>query len=277
MLNTPKEISINGRLKMAKAVILKPIVWNEKNYKSPSGSLKYKKFRGKKEDPYPTYHGFGHEEWNNSDNRVWHNFKIFHTERTEKLLEYSSNGDLAIIMIASHKGNQYAVGIACNVYDNNEEERKLICRDLGIYDDWKKLWKLGSVTYCFNNNKQLFLKEWQNDYNWIAWKCPIAYFYWFKRPIPLDPKKITGKDRLATMYGRWQGIRREDVLAIIDKYIPQNHNIREWLTNGEFDISFLPDEIKKNIQKSSGYLQKKYGGFRSNRPTERSYQYWVIF
>ena len=34
---------------MAKAVILKPIVWNDNNYKKPSGSLKnYKRFTGDK-------------------------------------------------------------------------------------------------------------------------------------------------------------------------------------------------------------------------------------
>jgi hypothetical protein len=104
---------------MAKAVILKPIVWNENNYKKPSGSLKYERFQKNKTGSYPKYHGFGHEEWNNADTRLWRGYRLFHTEHTKKLLEYSSNGDLAIMMIASNEGNQYAVGIACNVYDNN--------------------------------------------------------------------------------------------------------------------------------------------------------------
>ena len=115
---------------MAKAVILKPIVWNEKNFKEPSGSLKnYKSFQENKKGSYPTYHGFGHEEWNNADNRLWRRYKLFHTERTDKLLEYSSNGDLAILMIVSHEGNQYAVGIACNVYHNSNDEMEIISKD----------------------------------------------------------------------------------------------------------------------------------------------------
>jgi len=261
---------------MPKAVILKPIVWNEINYKKPSGSLpNYKRFRGKKEDPYPTYHGFGHEEWNNANNRLWRGYKLFHTERTDRLLDYSSNGELAILMITSNKSHQYAVGIACNVYDNSEEEMNFISRDLNTYDNWKDLWKLDSVKYCFNNNQQRFLNEWQNDYKWVAWKCPPEYFYWFKRPLLLDPRRLTGKKRLTTMYGRWQGIRREDVLAIINKHIPQNHRVRDWLTNGEFDISILSEKMRKKSQQSSNSLQKKYGGSGSNRPTERSYQYWV--
>ncbi len=261
---------------MAKALILKPIVWNEKNYKAPSGSLpNYKRFRARKEDSYPTYHGFGYEEWNNADNRLWRGYKLFHTEKTDRLLEYSSNGNLGIMMIASHKGNQFAVGIACNVYDNNEEEISFMSRDINFYDNWNKLWKLDSVRYCFKENQERFLEEWQRDYKWVAWKCPAEYFYWFKKPMRLDAKKLTGKKRLTTMYGRWQGIRRQDVLAIITNNIPKNHKIRDWLVNGEFDNSILSEEMRKKPQKPSSYLQKRYGGSGSNRPTERAYQYWV--
>ena len=146
---------------------------------------------------------------------------------------------------------------------------------MNIYADWEEVWKLESVKFCFRNNKEKFLKKWQQDYKWISWKCPPEYFYWFKKPIFLDPQKLTGKKRLITEYGRWQGIGREDVLAIIDKRIPRSHRVREWLTTGEFDPSILPKEMKVKSLKSSSFLQKKYGGSGSNRPTDKSYQYWV--
>lgn len=262
---------------MAKAIILKPIVWNGKNYEKPSGSLKnYKKFKQPDKGSYPTYHGFGHEEWNNDNKRIWRGYKLFHTEFTKKLLDYSSEGELAIIMIASNEGNQYAVGIACNVYHNSDEEMEYISRDLNIYDNWKQIWKLTSVKLCFNENKERFLREWKNDHKWIAWKCPPEYFYWFKHPIRLDPHDINPeKDRLTTMYGRWQAITRQNALEIINRHIPRDHKIREWLTNGEFDTSILSKKLREIPQKSSTSLKKKYGGFGSNRPTDKSYQYWV--
>jgi len=262
---------------MVKAVILKPIVWNVNNYKKPSGSLKnYKRFRGDKKGSYPTYHGYGHEEWNNNDKRSWHGYKVFHTERTDRLLEYSKNGDLAIMMIASNKGNQYAVGIACNVYDNNDKEMNLISSDLNLYDNWKEVWKLNSVKFCFKENQQIFLQEWQKDYKWISWKCPPEYFHWFDQPIALNPKIFSNeKNRLTTMYGRWQGVRREDILSAINGYISKNHKIREWLTSGEFDNSILPKDMKVKSLKSSNFLQKRYGCPGSNRPTDKSYKYWI--
>jgi hypothetical protein len=260
---------------MAKVVFLKPIVWNEKKYKGPSESLpRYKRFIGRDEGSYPTYHGFGHEEWNNNK-RIWRGYQVFHTEKTKRLFDYSSEGELAILMISSNKGSQYAVGIACNVYHNTDEEMKLISKDLNIYDYWKELWKLDKVKCCFNEDKGRFLNEWKQDHEWIAWKCPPEFFYWFKSPILLDPQQIIkGKKRLTTMYGRWQGIRREDALSIINRHIPRDHKIREWLTNGEFDNNILPEELRKKPQKSSKSLQKRYGGY-SNRPTDRIYQYWV--
>lgn len=97
-----------------KAVILKPVMWNSNGYVQPSG---YPSTSGYSKD-----YGYGHEEWNNARNRVWRGYKIFHTEATDKLYEYSSSGELGILMVASNGGRQYVIGISTSVYHNSTEE-----------------------------------------------------------------------------------------------------------------------------------------------------------
>jgi hypothetical protein len=101
-----------------KAIVLKPIMWSINGYVQPSG---YPITSG-----YPKDYGYGHEEWNNKPNRNWRGFKLFHTEATNRLLEYSASGELGMLLVASNEGNQHAIGIATSVYHNDDEERELI-------------------------------------------------------------------------------------------------------------------------------------------------------
>ena len=138
-----------------KAVVLKPVMWNTNRYIKPSG---YPSASG-----FASDYGYGHEEWNNNPRRIWRNYKIFHSEYTDKLLEYSDTGELSIITTASFEGTQYAISVATNVFHNDDDERKVIADELNIYADWQDVWSLATVKQCFNNNRQRFLHHWQSN------------------------------------------------------------------------------------------------------------------
>jgi hypothetical protein len=143
---------------------LKPIVWNTKGYVVPSG---YPSSSG-----FPHDYGFGHEEWNNNPNRVWKDYRVFHTEAPDRLHNYSSTGELGIITIASFQGTYYAIGVAVNAFHNDQEERLLICEELNIYDAWQEIWSVNHVREKFDHDQVRFLDFWNDDYHWIAWKRP---------------------------------------------------------------------------------------------------------
>ena len=220
-----------------KAVVLKPIMWSTNGYTKPSG---YPSTGG-----YSKKYGHGHEEWNNKLNRFWREFKLFHTEDTDKLLEYSSSGELGILMVASNEGNQYAIGIATNVYHNDEEERELIAEELNLYDEWKQIWSLDIVKKKFNRDKKSFLKKWKKNYNWVRWKCPKDQYFHFDQPLLLNPKSISGKNRVTSMHGRFQAIYPEQVISIIKNYISETSPIISWLSEPDFDESLISNSLKK--------------------------------
>ena len=249
-----------------KAIILKPVVWNTKSYTEPSG---HKATSGFAKD-----YGYGHEEWNNAQGNIWRGQRIFHTEATEKLLEYSANGELGIILIASYDNVQYALSIATNVFHNSKDEMILISDELNIFDRYNELWNIQNVRKCFQNNQKKFLAHWKKNYQWTRWRCPIEHYYWFKNPIPLNPKNITGKTKLTTMHGRFQAITPFIALEIIKNHIPKKHCSIAWLTSGEFDEEIY-DNIPANKKISGQKLRKKYKIKSTNAPTENSFEYWV--
>ena len=249
-----------------KAIILKPVVWNTEQYIKPSG---YKASSGFAKD-----NGYGHEEWNNSPNNIWREQQIFHTETTKSILEYSFNGELGIIPIASHNKIQYALGIATNVLHNTEDEKDLICQELNIYERGKELWSLENVRKCFQNDKNKFFEQWKKNYKWINWRCPVDHFHWFTTPIPLDPENISGKQRLASMHGSFQAITPFIALEIVKSHLPIEHSSPLWLTAGEFDeqiIKDVPENKKVTLQK----VRKKFKIESSNATTQNSFEYWV--
>jgi len=248
-----------------KAIVLKPIMWNTKGYVKASG---YRSQSGFSRD-----YGYGHEEWNNNPKRIWRNYKIFHTEATDKLLEYSETGELGIITIAAHDGKQYAISIATNVFDNDEDEREIIADELNIYDDWEDIWQLDTVRPLFSNNRRRFLREWGNNYQWIRWKCPVEQYFHFESPVLLDPQNISGKERLTSMHGRFQAIYPEQAYEIIKNIVPKDHPICDWLLSSDFDDDIISNELKEFRKPKVIRTPKKKSG--SNSPANRKYQYWV--
>ena len=177
-------------------------------------------------------------------------------------------------MIAAFKGDQYALGIATNVYSNSEEEKELISEELNIYANWEEVWELSTVKSLFNNNENAFLKHWEDHYKWIMWKTPIDHYHWFEKPIKLKPERISGKKRLSLMHGSFQWIAPETVIEIIHKNIPQNKRIiLDWLASGEFDETVL--RRKPKLSAKTRRFKNRYGTRNGNSPPDQKYEYWV--
>ncbi|MFA6618276.1 MAG: hypothetical protein WCT23_04330 [Candidatus Neomarinimicrobiota bacterium] len=247
-----------------KLCILKPIMWNDKEYKEPAG---YKSTGG-----YSLENGYGHEEWNNNDKWIWRNFRIFHTESQPALEEYANNGNLGIVMIASHEGNQYALGIATNVFINDPEEREIISRELNIYKNYHQLWQQETVRKSFHNELDKFLEHWKKDYSWIQWKCPKDNYFWFNEPIKITTSDFSGKGRLISMHSRYQKVLPEQILNSLSKYLKKKPRILEWLTSGEFNTE---SNTGQTPAKTNSVLRKLYLSNKANAPATREFSYWV--
>lgn len=241
-------------------------MWNTNGYIEPSGYPSSSGFSNK--------YGYGHEEWNNKANRFWRGFKLFHTEATDRLLEYSTSGELGIMMVASTEGNQYAIGVATSVYHNDEEERELIAEELNIFDEWKQIWSLDIVKSKFKSNQKSFLKHWKENYKWVHWKCPKDQYFYFKQPLLLDPKSISGKSRIALMHGSFQAIYPEQVISIIENYIPKKSPIISWLSEPDFDDSLISKSLK-DFKKGKKRWPKREIRTGTNSPSTRKFKYWV--
>ena len=195
----------------------KPVVWNDQGYQRPGGA----KFRS----GYPKEHGFGHEEWNNADGLEYeengYRFRVFHTEGfgNQPLSDY--DGDIFVLMIASHQGKQYLVaigGAATNLFDK-EDERRRLANKLRVSKLWQDLWALNSVRCKYRDDQKRLRKFWTSKGStWFAvWKCPADLYLGLKQPILLDPMTLTGHKRLITMYGSYQQTDRATVLQILDQ------------------------------------------------------------
>ncbi len=249
-----------------KAIILKPVVWNSENYTKPSGHKATSGFAQK--------YGYGHEEWNNSRKNIWRNQRVFHSESPDKLLNYSKTGELGIILIASFDKVQYALGIATNVYHNSKVEMKLIAEELNVFGRHLDLWEINTVKNSFNQNKKEFLKHWEKQHEWIRWRCPQENYHWFENPIPLNPKELTGKEKVISMHGSYQTITPYMAIEIIHKYLPHENESYKWLTEGEFDEKLLIN-IPNNKKKSAQTLRKEYKIKKGNKTSQDMFEYWV--
>jgi hypothetical protein len=247
-----------------KTCVLKPIMWNTNYYVGPSG---FQSAGGFSKD-----NGYGHEEWNNDENWIWRSFKVFHTESKPKLLEYSCDGNLAIVMIAAFEKKQYAVGIATNVFHNDLEERKLIANELNMYENYNQVWQQNTVKRAFENDKEKFIGHWNDNYTWVQWKCPIENYHWFEKPILLNPQDISGKEKLISMHGSYQRVLPQLVLKTLSNHLKEKPNIIDWLTIGEFDTEWIKD---KTEIKSNSKLRKQYSKNGANAPTLKSFSYWI--
>ena len=243
-----------------KMAVLKPIMWNNKGYRRPGG---FPSTSGYSHD-----HGYGHEEWNNNPHWLWRGYKVFHTEGTGKLQVAAENGDLGMVMIASHEGTAYALGVATNVHANTDDEMKLIADAVNVFNDWPAVWRLDTVRNCFSS-QVAFLKHWRAQCRWIRWKCQPDHYYWFPQPVALDPKKVTGKNRLAMHHGRFTLTTPAVLLDIVDAHLPKNRTaIRDWLSFGDF---LQPAESQTPSQ-IAGSKKRRQIQRRRNAPTDRRFQ-----
>jgi len=249
-----------------KAIILKPIVWSTNEYTRPCGFPSTSGFAGD--------YGYGHEEWNNKANRIWRDFKLFHTESRDRLLEYSNTGELGIVMIAAHERKQYAIGIATNVFDNNEDDRELISEELNLYDEWEEVWEVNLVKERFGNDERGFIEHWRKQYKWIRWKCPKDQYHHFQKPILLNPERISGKKRLIAMHGSYQPVYPEHVLAFARKQLHDKEAIAGWLSEPDFDDEIISDGLKK-VRRNQRPPSRKKKKSSCNSPANRKYEYWV--
>ncbi len=244
-----------------KASIIKAVTWNSEGYIQPSG------------DPatggYPAKRGFGHEEWNNSPAMLWRGYRIFHTEHTNRLLKYSRQGELGILMMVSREKKQFAVGIAAGVFDNSEDDQELIAAELGMYERWRELWDLPLVRQRFGNNQQKFLAFWADQHKWLSWKVEPRLYHWFDCPLPLDAKKLSGKQRLGTHFGTFQPLRPELIAALIRGKVSQD--IVDWFEEPDFDPHFFGPNKNRSRQGRGDPGPRGKG----NSPASRAVHYWV--
>lgn len=201
---------------------LKPLVWNTKNYKAPSGE--------RVNSGYPKDHGFGHEEWNNADTSFvmvdGQRMRTFHTEPfgNQPLDDYP--GEIFIFMIASHAGRQYLVGIAGGatslISEQHAEKRREYSESIaGGKERWAETWAVPRVRKCYGDDAEEFRKHWAQELQWSAnWICPPELFYWLDEPMPLNTQAINGKNFVIKMFGGHQSITRETAAYIAGSVRP---------------------------------------------------------
>lgn len=215
---------------------LKPIVWNTKNYRQPSGG----KF---KSGCYPAEHGFGHEEWNNSPRLTFEKngerFRVFNTDRgfgKQPLDAFA--GDIFVFMIAFNDDEQYLVGVAggaTSLLSNPDERERLMLLNAKGQEE---AWAVQNVKSCYDDDRKAFRDGW----NWKpTWKCPAHLFLWLTKPLLLNPTEITGKNRLIMMYSAYQEISQIKALNILTQIEQQNdsdilENLKARCSTDELDV-----------------------------------------
>lgn len=237
--------------------VLKQIFWNTAGYRHPSG------FRA--HGGYPKTHGFGHEEWNNSDilrfERGGQAFRAFHTEGLGEAL--NAEAGVTIFMYASHDSQQDLVGIAHNVTSLRTAgvtaERAALAKELQTDHFPDEAWAVASVRKCFGQDKAAFLKDWnaEGGPNWIPyWYTAEDQFVWFDPPVRISSVEITGKTKFQT---RFTGqTRLSDVqAATIMEQIPLERRNATWqriysaiqgLEEEELDVDLADILARKDLK-----------------------------
>lgn len=201
--------------------IIKPVVWNDNGYISPSGVTFSSGFA--KEN------GYGHEEWNNSPKLEFNDggekTRAFHTEPVGRAAE--TNGENYLFLIASHRGQQCLVSVAGRATalfeDNDERER--IAELLNVRSLGKDAWAVPNVQEAFGKQLRRFESHWGKVWDWVpTWKCPANFYLALKAPVPLDARVLTGKLRLTNRYNTHQDIDCRTALAILDS-VPKSEDV----------------------------------------------------
>lgn len=248
-----------------KFCILKPIAWNDKGYKVPCGAVS-------QGNNFVNDYGYGHEEWNNTPALKHSGRAYFHSE-AKTALRKKAQGNMCILLISAHEGNNYIVGVGVGVAANKKDDMPSIANTLNLYEKWKEIWALPLVQEKFGGSKKAFMAHWEKHYQWIMWSCPESLFRWFSNPVPFNPQRITEKQRVISMFSGWQYIDPAIAFDLLDGALPAKHPILDWLADGEFE-SATSTPTAAQIGKYS--KKKKSSGRKgSNRPTEMLYEYWV--
>jgi hypothetical protein len=257
--------------------LLKPIVWNLIGYTRPGG--------GKFTSGYPKENGFGHEEWNaaahltlQEEGQEW---RVFHTEGVGSQEVDEHAGDIFVFMIASSQGKQYLVGIAGNatcLHGNKRERQRLVSiLHTDSEEHAMEAWQLASVRGCFRDDRRLFLAQWRKEADWApTWKCPSDYFAWLPEPIVLDPVRLTGKNRLVTMYSTYQPMHQYQAAYLLRAAVlksPHSNALRRLLDSciqddseeqkDIADITSAPERALSATEKNALILARRgQGRFR---------------
>ena len=251
---------------MKKFCILKPITWNNNGYEAPCGA----RSTGKN---FVSKYGYGHEEWNNHPSMQYDGRAYFHSEAKGTLLE-EAHENMCILLIASHNGTSYIVGVGAQVTANSSDDMSVIAKILNVYDRWQEVWTLPIVQKKFNGNENKFLTHWKENYEWIRWSCPKTLYHWFSTPVPIVTSKVTDKQRVVAMFGSYQLISPSVALDLLDGALPPTHPILSWLGEGEFlDGTIPPSKTQK--KNYSNFVNQNKARNGSNRPSDTSYTYWI--
>ena len=257
---------------------IKPIVWNTKGYKNPSGV----NFTS----GWPKDHGFAFEEWNNSPDLIIgrnREFRVFHTNGEFGIQPIDDfPEDIFVFMIASHDGRQDLVGVAggaTSLISNKIERQRLVNEhNLGSIEWQNDCWAIQNVQNCHENDQVQFHEFWNNSRRGIPnWKCPADLFLWLDNPLTLVPENITGKAKLVVMFGKFQEISRITALDILnqihqpnDAYIIENLKAR---CSDEFDIKTDIAQIQydntTNSTTKEALIQARIGQGRFRRDLMR--------
>lgn len=208
--------------------VLNPLMWNNKNYKKPSG--------GQVWSGWAKEHGFGCEEWNNSPRMISNDGekRYFHTEAGEKIIKRMGefNGKLMIFMISSYQGKQWLLGVAGNAtfisaYDDRAAKivSEIQLNEFGRHD----LLEVETVITIYKSVEE-FDGFWNGPEGVKAitfWSCPTDNFLWLCRPVYIEASKITGKKKFCQMHGSYQNLGSDKARAIL-LCVPENKRTKEW-------------------------------------------------
>ncbi len=229
---------------MVTLYLLKPVVWNTKGYRGPSGYGS--------QDSHPATHGFGHEEWNNAPQMLGvHNqrpVKYFHTEGVGRAPVDDHRGDVIVFLIAAHDGGQDLVGVGGRAEALfASPERTAIADTLGLAALADEVWALPDARAVWGGRRADFQAYWDENVSWIpTWRSPATHWFAPDRPVRLNPEKITGQSRLVSRYTTYSSLNVEQAAAIMTS-VPDAQRSDAW--RGIWaDITRDPDEIRTDIE-----------------------------
>jgi len=250
-----------------KAVVFKPLMWNPNGYRAPGG---YPATSGFSKD-----NGYGHEEWNNNPKWKWGAYRVFHTQSTERLDEFGKTGELGLLMVAAHGGQQYLVGAAVHVFLNSDAEKALIAKELRLEENWKQPWQLRSVKRCFGDDSKSFRRHWESHYQSVHWKAPKEYYFWLPTPFKLTPRTTGHKNKLIMRHGRYERLGPRPARQLLAPLLPKAyHGILEWLKSDDFDEEMLPGHTRSRKQSRKGQAESTRD--MTNSPAKEEFLYWVM-